>query len=207
MISLITSDIELLEVYYAHTVYPIAIAALTTIVMVSFIASQALIAGFWALLGYCTVGILMPLINSRYTGKPGRGVQCRSSQPEPVRLNCGRHAVLIWPRLCLKRPGHQPVGRAKAADRHRPRLFSWRPVHVAGRNHGQPGCLERGDHPQVPERSSQGQDDHHRLPPDIEIDSENLGQNGTSYYIVSINGRDYEVSFNAEKLTKLSPRS
>lgn len=41
MISLITSDIELLEVYYAHTVSPIAIAALTTIVMVSFIASQA----------------------------------------------------------------------------------------------------------------------------------------------------------------------
>ncbi len=37
LISLITSDIELLEVYYAHTVFPIAIVALTTIVMVSFI--------------------------------------------------------------------------------------------------------------------------------------------------------------------------
>lgn len=69
MISLITSDIELLEVYYAHTVSPIAIAALTTIVMVSFIAS------LWALLNYCTVGILISLINSRYTGKPGRAVR------------------------------------------------------------------------------------------------------------------------------------
>lgn len=40
LISLITSDIELLEVYYAHTVSPIAIAALTTIVMVSFNAEK-----------------------------------------------------------------------------------------------------------------------------------------------------------------------
>lgn len=46
-----------------------------------------------------------------------------------------------------------------------------------------------------------------RRQPDIEIDSENLSENGASYYIININGRDYEVSFNAEKLTKLSPRS
>ncbi|MFR0614250.1 amino acid ABC transporter ATP-binding/permease protein [Lactobacillus porci] len=75
LISLITSDIELLEVYYAHTVSPIAIAALTTIVMTGFIAHQSLIAGIWALLGYCIVGILIPLINGRYTGKPGREVR------------------------------------------------------------------------------------------------------------------------------------
>ena len=34
MISIITTDIELLEVFYAHTISPIAIAALTSLIMV-----------------------------------------------------------------------------------------------------------------------------------------------------------------------------
>ena len=37
LISVITSDIELLEVFYAHTISPIAIAVLTSLVMVLFI--------------------------------------------------------------------------------------------------------------------------------------------------------------------------
>ena len=37
LISIITSDIELLEVFYAHTISPIAIAAITSLVMVVFI--------------------------------------------------------------------------------------------------------------------------------------------------------------------------
>ena len=37
LISIITSDIELLEVFYAHTISPIAIAAITSLVMVAFI--------------------------------------------------------------------------------------------------------------------------------------------------------------------------
>ena len=36
LISIITSDIELLEVFYAHTISPIAIAAITSLVMVVF---------------------------------------------------------------------------------------------------------------------------------------------------------------------------
>ena len=37
LISIITTDIELLEVFYAHTISPIAIATLTSIIMVIFI--------------------------------------------------------------------------------------------------------------------------------------------------------------------------
>ena len=37
LISIITTDIELLEVFYAHTISPIAIAALTSLIMVCFI--------------------------------------------------------------------------------------------------------------------------------------------------------------------------
>ena len=39
LISLITSDIELLEVFYAHTISPIAIAVLFTVILCLFIAS------------------------------------------------------------------------------------------------------------------------------------------------------------------------
>ena len=39
LISIITSDIELLEVFYAHTISPIAIAVITTIVMVCFLGN------------------------------------------------------------------------------------------------------------------------------------------------------------------------
>ena len=41
LISIITTDIELLEVFYAHTISPIAIATLTSIIMVIFIRTNA----------------------------------------------------------------------------------------------------------------------------------------------------------------------
>lgn len=56
LISIITTDIELLEVFYAHTISPIAIAALTSLVMICFIGIQYPPAGIIAFLGYLTVG-------------------------------------------------------------------------------------------------------------------------------------------------------
>ncbi len=47
LISMITSDVELLEVFYAHTISPIAIAAAVSIIMVCFIGRFAWPAGFW----------------------------------------------------------------------------------------------------------------------------------------------------------------
>lgn len=65
LISLITSDIELLEVFYAHTISPIAIAFLTSLIMVWWIGSFHPLCGVLALAGYSTVGILLPLWNGK----------------------------------------------------------------------------------------------------------------------------------------------
>ncbi len=71
LISLITSDIELLEVFYAHTISPIAIATLFTIVMVLFIGSYHWILGLVALLCYLIVGVVVPLVTSKKSGDTG----------------------------------------------------------------------------------------------------------------------------------------
>lgn len=65
LISLITSDIELLEVFYAHTISPIAIAFLTSLIMICWIGSFHPLCGGLALAGYSTVGILLPLWNGK----------------------------------------------------------------------------------------------------------------------------------------------
>ena len=71
LISVITSDIELLEVFYAHTISPIAIACLFTIVMVCFIAGYHVVLGILALVAYVTVGVIIPLVTSKLSGDDG----------------------------------------------------------------------------------------------------------------------------------------
>ena len=71
LISIITSDIELLEVFYAHTISPICIAFLFTIVLVVFIGSYHIALGILALIAYVTVGIVIPLVTSRLSGDDG----------------------------------------------------------------------------------------------------------------------------------------
>ena len=65
LISIITTDIELLEVFYAHTISPIAIAFLTSLVMILFIGSYHVLAGLFALAAYVVVGVLIPLWNGK----------------------------------------------------------------------------------------------------------------------------------------------
>ena len=67
LISVITSDIELLEVFYAHTVSPIAIAVLTSLVMILFLGRISPVAAILALAGYLVVGAVIPL----FFGKRG----------------------------------------------------------------------------------------------------------------------------------------
>ena len=69
LISVITSDIELLEVFYAHTISPIAIAFLYTVIMCLFIGSFHPVLGLLALLAYLTVGAAIPLITSKLSGR------------------------------------------------------------------------------------------------------------------------------------------
>ncbi|MCR5188445.1 MAG: ABC transporter ATP-binding protein/permease [Treponema sp.] len=71
LISLLTSDIELLEVFYAHTVSPICIASLVTVGMCFFFAqinSQLL---FIALGFYLLVGLILPLCVNKSAVKLG----------------------------------------------------------------------------------------------------------------------------------------
>ncbi len=71
LISIITTDIELLEVFYAHTISPIAIAILTECIMVLFIGSYHVLAGCFALLAYLIVGLLIPIWNGKRGGDKG----------------------------------------------------------------------------------------------------------------------------------------
>ena len=71
LISIITTDIELLEVFYAHTISPIAIAILTSGIMVAFLGSYHYLAGLLALTAYLTVGVLIPMRNGKRGGQQG----------------------------------------------------------------------------------------------------------------------------------------
>lgn len=65
LISVITTDIELLEVFYAHTISPIAIAFLASLVMVLFMGQYHWKAAVYALAFYVIVGVLIPIWNGR----------------------------------------------------------------------------------------------------------------------------------------------
>ena len=71
LISIITTDIELLEVFYAHTISPIAIAALTSLIMVIFIGRYNVLAGLLALAAYIIVGVVIPVCNGKKGNQKG----------------------------------------------------------------------------------------------------------------------------------------
>ena len=71
LISIITGDIELLEVFYAHTISPIAIAVIVSLIMIIYIASLNIIAGIIAFIAYLCIGVMIPLWNGKRTGKAG----------------------------------------------------------------------------------------------------------------------------------------
>lgn len=71
LISIITTDIELLEVFYAHTISPIAIAFVTSLIMILFIGRYHALAGLFACVSYILVGVLIPLWNGRLGAQKG----------------------------------------------------------------------------------------------------------------------------------------
>ena len=75
LISVITSDIELLEVFFAHTVSPIAIAFLTSLIMLLFIGKQHILAGGIAFFAYLTVGVLLPIWNGKRSAEAGMALR------------------------------------------------------------------------------------------------------------------------------------
>ncbi len=71
LISVITSDIELLEVFYAHTISPVAIALIVSTIMCVFLGKIYIWAGLLVAVAYLTVGFLIPFINSRLGSSKG----------------------------------------------------------------------------------------------------------------------------------------
>lgn len=65
LISIITSDIELLEVFYAHTISPVMIAFIVSLIMSIFIGLKNVYLGMTAAFFYILVGVIIPVINSR----------------------------------------------------------------------------------------------------------------------------------------------
>ncbi len=80
LISLITSDIELLEVFYAHTISPTLIALAFCAVLVVFIGSFDALLGAYAALAYVVVGVAMPWLASRASGDDGLLLRTRSGE-------------------------------------------------------------------------------------------------------------------------------
>lgn len=80
LISVITSDIELLEVFYAHTISPICIAVVMSVMMTIFIALQNAALGMIAAAAYLCVGILVPTVIYRISGSTADEFRAQSGQ-------------------------------------------------------------------------------------------------------------------------------
>lgn len=65
IIAMITSDIETLEVFYAHTISPVCIAVIVSLAVFIFVGNvSSWYIALTALLGYILVGIVLPLVSS-----------------------------------------------------------------------------------------------------------------------------------------------
>ena len=72
LVSIITSDIELLEVFYAHTISPICIAVLTSVFMIIFFGVLHPVYAIAAACFYILVGAVIPLWNGKKGGEKGQ---------------------------------------------------------------------------------------------------------------------------------------
>ncbi len=105
LISVITADIELLEVFYAHTISPAAIAFFFTVIMCGFIGKFHWLLGIIALISYLVIGIGVPVIISKRSGSLGEEARKGAGQlsafmldslrglPEILQYGAGKHRL------------------------------------------------------------------------------------------------------------------
>ena len=72
LVSLVTNDIELLEVFYAHTIAPIVIAFLTSCILLCVFGQISAYFVFIALAAYLTIGFILPVITTKMAREDGR---------------------------------------------------------------------------------------------------------------------------------------
>lgn len=80
LISVITSDIELLEVFYAHTISPSVIAFVFSLLMCLLIGSFHWIFGILAAVAYIAVGVIIPVATSKISGDTGMKFRTKSGE-------------------------------------------------------------------------------------------------------------------------------
>lgn len=71
LIAVLTADIELLEVFYAHTISPICIAVIVSVVMACFIGGYAPVLGLYAALSYAVIGSGVPVAAAKGARQSG----------------------------------------------------------------------------------------------------------------------------------------
>ncbi len=78
LITLLTADIELLEVFYAHTISPVLVALIVSVAVAVGIGAQQVWLGIAALAGFAVVGVLLPILLNLWTDTLGRRTKERS---------------------------------------------------------------------------------------------------------------------------------
>lgn len=101
LISVITSDIELLEVFYAHTISPVIIAFFVSLIMCVFLVHINPVLAVVALVAYLAVGVCVPVYISKASKDTGLKFRTKSGElssfvldslrglPEILQYNCG----------------------------------------------------------------------------------------------------------------------
>lgn len=72
LVSLVTNDIELLEVFYAHTIAPIMIALFTSAILVAVFAHISPWFALVAVIAYVCIGVILPIITTKLAREDGR---------------------------------------------------------------------------------------------------------------------------------------
>ena len=88
LVSLLQGDIETLEVFYAHTITPVLIALLTSVVMVIFMClTTSIYLGLYLILAYLIIGVIIPVIFYKVNSKFGKKYRLKMAQFEDFYLD------------------------------------------------------------------------------------------------------------------------
>lgn len=71
LVAMITSDVELLEVFYAHTISPVMIALIVSLIMIFYLGSFHILLALLGLIAYVVIGIVIPMIVGKASGDTG----------------------------------------------------------------------------------------------------------------------------------------
>lgn len=71
LVAMITSDVELLEVFYAHTISPVMIALIVSLIMICYLGRFHYLLALLGLVAYAVVGIVIPMIVGKVSGDKG----------------------------------------------------------------------------------------------------------------------------------------